>query len=163
RPSGPNPSFAAAAGGFGTQVALAHLAGYPTGFGVPVPFNSVDAQLSDASSWYHALTVDVQKRFSKGFMLFSSYTWSHSIDDGTDTRLDLGASEARPSLVSSGTTSPYISGAEFGVADVCLANDGSTFSVPFVTPPAGCDGSLGRNRFFTPGFFQFDLRLAKQI
>jgi len=27
----------------------------------------------------------------------------------------------------------------------------------------GCDGSLGRNRFFTPGFFQFDLRLAKQI
>jgi hypothetical protein len=237
RPSGPNPSFAAAAGGYGTEVALAHLAGYPTGFGVPVPFNSVDAQLSDASSWYHALTVDVQKRFSKGFMLFSSYTWSHSIDDGTDlqstlepqdsrfpffersnsvndqrhrwvtsaifqtatakggdgawkhlaggftvapiievssgrpfnvitgtdTRLDLGASEARPSLVSSGTTSPYISGAEFGVADVCLANDGSTFSVPFVTPPAGCDGSLGRNRFFTPGFFQFDLRLAKRI
>src|SRR6266581_4901459 len=70
RPSGPNPSFAAAAGGYGTEVALAHLAGYPTGFGVPVPFNSVDAQLSDASSWYHALTVDVQKRFSKGFMLF---------------------------------------------------------------------------------------------
>ena len=237
RPSGPNPSFAAAAGGYGTEVALAHLAGYPTGFGVPVPFNSVDAQLSDASSWYHALTVDVQKRFSKGFMLFSSYTWSHSIDDGTDlqstlepqdsrfpffersnsvndqrhrwvtsaifqtatakggdgawkhfasgftvapiievssgrpfnvitgtdTRLDLGASQARPSLVSSGTTSPYISGAAFGVADVCLANDGSAFSVPFVTPPAGCDGSLGRNRFFTPGFFQFDLRLAKQI
>jgi len=55
---------------------------------------------------------------------------------GTDTRLDLGASEARPSLVSSGTTSPYISGAAFGVADVCLANDGSTFSVPFLTPPA---------------------------
>jgi hypothetical protein len=237
RPSGPNPSFAAAAGGYGTEVALAHLAGYPTGFGVPVPFNSVDSQLSDSSSWYHALTVDVQKRFSKGFMLFSSYTWSHSIDDGTDlqstlepqdsrfpffersnsvndqrhrwvtsailqtatakggdgawkhfaggftvapiievssgrpfnvitgtdTRLDLGASQARPSVVSSGTTSPYISGVEFGVADVCLANDGSTFSVPFVTPPAGCDGSLGRNRFFTPGFFQFDLRLAKRI
>src|SRR3989441_1752731 len=56
RPSGPNPSFAAAAGGYGTEVALAHLAGYPTGFGVPVPFNSVDAQLSDATSWYHALT-----------------------------------------------------------------------------------------------------------
>ncbi len=238
RPSGPNPSFAAAAGGYGNQVGLAQFAGYPAGFGVPVPFNSVDAQLSDASSWYHALTLNLQKRFSKGFELLSSYTWSHSIDDGTDlqstlepqdsrfpfleransvndqrhrwvtsavfqtsaagkgdgtwkhfiggftlapiidvssgrpfnvitgvdTRLDLGASESRPSIVSGGgTTSPYISGVEFGAADVCLANDGSTFSVPGVSPPAGCIGSLGRNRFVGPGFFQFDLRIGKQI
>jgi hypothetical protein len=238
RPSGPNPSFAVAAGGYGTQVALAQLAGYPAGFGVPVPFNSVDAQLSDASSWYHALTFNVQKRLSRGFELLSSYTWSHSIDDGTDlqstlepqdsrfpfleransvndqrhrwvtsavfqtgaakdgddawkrlvggftvapiievssgrpfnvitgtdTRLDLGASQARPSVVTSGgTTSPYIPGAQFGVADVCLANDGSTFSVPLLTPPAGCNGSLGRNRFVGPGFFQMDLRLSKRI
>jgi len=239
RPSGPNPSFAAAVpGGYGTLVALANAAGYPAGFGVPVPFNSVDAQRSDASSWYHALTVNVQKRFSKGFELLSSYTWSHSIDDGTDlqstlepqdsrfpflersnsvtdqrhrwvtsavfqsaqarsgdsawkhflggftlapiidvssgrpfniitgtdTRLDLGASQARPSIVSSGdTTSAFIPGVHFGAADVCLANDGSTFSVPLLTPPAGCDGSLGRNRFFGPDFFQVDLRLAKQI
>jgi len=238
RPSGPNPSFAAAAGGYGAQVALAQLAGYPAGFGVPVPFNSVDAQLSDASSWYHALAFNVQKRLSRGFELLSSYTWSHSIDDGTDlqstlepqdsrfpfleransvndqrhrwvtsavfqtgparagdgawrqiasgftvapiievssgrpfnvitgtdTRLDLGASQARPSVASgAGTTSPYITGAQFSVADVCLANDGSTFSVPFFTPPAGCDGSLGRNRFVGPGFFQVDLRLSKRI
>jgi hypothetical protein len=239
RPSGPNPSFAGAVpGGYGTLVALAKTAGYPTGFGVPVPFNSVDAQRSDASSWYHALTVNVEKRFSKGFELLSSYTWSHSIDDGTDlqsplepqdsrfpflersnsindqrhrwvtsavfqsaqarsgdgawkhflggftlapiidvssgrpfniitatdTRLDLGASQARPSLVASGgTTSAFIPGAHFGIADVCLANDGSKFSVPLLSPPAGCDGSLGRNHFFGPGFFQMDLRLAKQI
>jgi len=239
RPSGPNPSFAAAVpGGYGTLVALAHVAGYPTGFGVPVPFNSVDAQKSDASSWYHALTVNVTKRFSHNFELLSSYTWSHSIDDGTDlqstlepqdsrfpflersnsvndqrhrwvtsavfqtaqansgdsmwkhfmggftlapiidvssgrpfnvitgtdTRLDLGASEARPSIVSSGgTTSTFIQGVHFGVADECLANDGSTFSVPLVSPPAGCNGNLGRNHFFGPGFFQVDLRLAKEI
>src|SRR5882724_9403729 len=238
RSSGPNPSFAVASGGYGTQVALAHLAGYPTGFGVPVPFNSVDAQLSDASSWYHALTVNVQKRVSKGLELLSSYTWSHSIDNGTDlqsplepqdsrfpfleksnsvndqrhrwvtsavfqtaagrggdnawkhfiggftlapiidvssgrpfniitatdTRLDLGASQARPSVVSSGgTTSPFISGVQFAPADVCLANDGSAFVVPFFTPPAGCNGSLGRNAFVSPGFFQIDLRLSKQI
>jgi hypothetical protein len=239
RPSGPNPSFAAAVpGGYGTLVALAHAAGYPTGFGVPVPFNSVDAQRSDASSWYHALTVNVQKRFSHGFELLSSYTWSHSIDDGTDlqstlepqdsrfpflersnsvndqrhrwvtsavfqsdqarsgdsawkhflggftlapiidvssgrpfnvitgtdTRLDLGASQARPSIVSSGgTTSDFIPGVHFGEADVCLTNDGSSFTVPLVAPPAGCNGSLGRNRFFGPGFFQVDLRLAKRI
>jgi Carboxypeptidase regulatory-like domain/TonB dependent receptor len=238
RPSGPNPSFATAAGGYANEVALAHLAGYPVGFGVPVPFNSVDAQLSDASSWYHALTVNVQKRVSKGFELLSSYTWSHSIDNGTDlqsplepqdsrfpfleksnsvndqrhrwvtsavfqtaagrggdkvwkhfiggftvapiielssgrpfniitgedTRLDLGASQARPSVVSSGgTTSPFIPGVNFAPADVCLANDGATFVVPFFTPPAGCNGSLGRNAFVGPGFFQVDLRLSKQI
>ncbi|HLK04440.1 MAG TPA: TonB-dependent receptor [Candidatus Acidoferrum sp.] len=238
RPSGPNPSFAAAAGGYGTQVFLAKLAGYPAGFGAPVPFNSVDAQLSDASSWYHALTVNVEKRFSQGFEVFSSYTWSHSIDDGTDlqstlepqdsrfpfrersnsvndqrhrwvtsavfqsaaaksgdgafkhvfggitlspiievaagrpfnvitgtdTRLDLGASQARPSVVTSGgTTSPFIPGVQFGPADLCLANDGSTFTVAGVTPPAGCDGNLGRNRFTGPGFFQIDLRIAKEI
>jgi hypothetical protein len=219
-------------------VQLAALAHYPAGFGVPVPFNSVDAQLSDASSWYHALTVNVQKRFGHGFELLSSYTWSHSIDNGTDlqstlepqdsrfpylersnsvndqrhrwvtsavfqtpaakggdgawkyfigdftlapiidvssgrpfnvitaedTRLDLGASEARPSIVSSGgTTSTYIPGVQFGVADVCLANDRSTFTVPGISPFAGCDGNLGRNRFVGPGFFQTDLRLAKRI
>jgi hypothetical protein len=238
RPSGPNPSFATATpGGYGTQVALAHLAGYPTGFGVPVPFNSVDAQLSDANSWYNALTINMQKRFSHGFELLSSYTWSHSIDTGTDlqstlepqdsrfpnlekansvndqrhrwvtsavfmtrapksgdsawrhflggftfaplievssgrpfnvitgtdTRLDLGASEARPSVVSSGTTSPFIPGAQFGVADVCLTNAGTPFTVPFFTPPAGCNGSLGRNAFTGPGFFQIDMRLSKTI
>jgi hypothetical protein len=180
----------------------------------------------------------VQKRVSKGFELLSSYTWSHSIDNGTDlqstlepqdsrfpfleksnsvndqrhrwvtsavfqtaagrggdnvwkhfvggftvapiielssgrpfniitgedTRLDLGASQARPSVVSSGgTTSPFIPGVHFTQADVCLANDGSTFVVPFFTPPAGCNGSLGRNAFVGPGFFQVDLRLSKQI
>ena len=252
RPSGPNPSFALGlaqlapqcaaspsfACGYALQQGLAGAANYPVGLGVPVPFNSVDAQLSDASSWYHALTVNVEKRFSRGFELFSSYTWSHSIDDGTDlqsplepqdgrfpffersnsvndqrhrwvtsavfssgaaksgdsawvhfksgftvapiidvssgrpfniitatdTRLDLGASQARPSLLTSGgTTSPFIPGAHFGVADVCLANDGSTFSIPLISPPAGCNGSLARNKFFGPGFFQVDLRVAKEI
>jgi hypothetical protein len=62
-----------------------------------------------------------------------------------------------------GTTSRFIPGVHFGVADVCLANDGSIFSVPPFTPPAGCNGNLGRNRFVGPGFFQFDLRVSKQI
>ena len=239
RRSGPNPSFAGPGGaGYAGLVQLAGLAHYPAGFGVQVPFNSVDAQLSDASSWYHALTVNVEKRLSHGFELLSSYTWSHSIDNGTDlqsplepqdsrfpnleransvndqrhrwvttsvfqtaagkggdsawkhfigdftlapiievssgrpfnvisaedTRLDLGASQARPSIVSSGgTTSKYIPGVHFGVADVCLANDGSTFSVPGISPFAGCNGNLGRNRFVGPGFFQIDLRLSKRI
>jgi len=95
RRSGPNPSFAASAGGYGNQVALAQAAGYPTGFGVPVPFNSVDAQLSDAGSWYHAMTVNLQKRFGHGFELLSSYTWSHSIDNGTDLQSTLEPQDSR--------------------------------------------------------------------
>jgi hypothetical protein len=237
RPSGPNPSFAGLVpGGYATQVALAKAAGYPGGFGVPVPFNSVDAQLSDGNSWYNALTFNLTKRFSHSLELLSSYTYSHSVDDstdlqsplepqdsrfpflersnsvndqrhrwvtsavfqspqgksgdgfarrflggfavapiielasgrpynvitGTDTRLDLGASQARPSI-GGGTASPFIPGVTFGVAATCLANDGSTFAIPGVSPPAGCDGNLGRNRFTTPGFFQVDLRVSKSI
>jgi hypothetical protein len=236
RPSGPNPSFARLAGGYANQVALAKAAGYPGGFGVAVPFNSVDAQLSDGSSWYNALTFNLTRRFSHFFEMLSSYTYSHSIDNstdlqsplepqdsrfpflersnsvndqrhrwvtsavfqnpsgkrsdgfakqflggftvapiievasgrpyniitGTDTRLDLGASQARPS-VGGATSSPFIPGVTFGLAATCLANDGSTFAIPGVSPPAGCDGNLGRNAFTTPGFFQVDLRVSKSI
>jgi len=243
RPSGPNPSFAGVVApgqplgvGYATQLGLANLAGYPAGFGVPVPFNSVDAQLSDGSSSYNALTFNLTKRFSHSFELLSSYTYSHSIDDstdlqsplepqdsrfpflersnsvndqrhrwvtsavfqspqgkggdgflkrflggftfapiielasgrpynvitGTDTRLDLGASQARPSI-GGATTSPFIPGVSFGVASTCLTNSFSSFAIPGVSPPAGCDGNLGRNAFTSPGFFQIDLRVSKAI
>jgi len=96
RPSGPNPSFAALVpGGYGTQVELAAAAGFPTGFGAPVPFNSVDAQVSDAFSSYNALTINVEKRFSRHFQFLSSYTWSHSIDDGTDLQSTLEPADSR--------------------------------------------------------------------
>jgi len=259
RPSGPNPSFATAtalsaspcqgapasallACGFGVQQALAAAAGFPVGVpNVPIPFNSVDTQVSDGNSWYNALTVNLEKRFSKHFELLSSYTWSHSIDDSTDlqstlepqdsrfpgleransvndqrhrwvtsavfqssphksgenfwnsflsnftlaplvelssgrpynvitgedTRLELGASQDRPSVVAAATpgatTSPYIPGVAFVDASTCLLANGSTFTVPGITPPAGCIGNLGRNAFTTPGFFQFDMRLSKGI
>ena len=262
RPSGPNPSFAAfipgiPAGavplpcfssgipaGYAGQVALAKCASYPGGFGVPVPFNSVDAQLSNANSWYNALTFNLTKRFSHGFELLSSYTWSHSIDDATDLqsplepqdsrfpnlersnsvndqrhrwvtsavfqsaraksgdgffehliadftfspiieyssgrpfnvitgqnfRLDFSTSTGRPS-VGGATSSPSIPGVTFGPPDVCLNSDGTRFTVPavaipgvpFVAPPAGCDGNLSRNAFTSPNFFQVDMRLSRRI
>lgn len=237
RKSGPNPSFAGLVpGGYGTQVALAKAAGFPTGFGVPVPFNSVDAQVSDAFSTYNALTINLEKRFSKHFQFLSSYTWSHSIDDGTDlqstlepadsrfpqyekgnsvndqrhrwvtsgvfqssthvggqgftnsflsdwtfaplvewasgrpfnvitgedTRLDLGASQIRPDL-GGGTTSPYMPGVSFGVPTTCWDNAGQPFGPTPVTPPLGCTGNLGRNKFTMPSFFQFDARVSKGI
>jgi len=102
RRSGPNPSFAGLVApgqplsvGYAGQIALATLAHYPTGFGVPVPFNSVDAQTSEGNSWYNAMTVNVSKRFSKGFELLSSYTWSHSIDDSTDLQSTLEPQDSR--------------------------------------------------------------------
>jgi len=256
RPSGPNPSFAGPGAAAypllaGAAAASCFPAGfpllgntspkcYPAGFGVPVAYNSVDTQVSNGNSWYNALTVNISKRFSRGFEVLSSYTYSHSMDDSTDlqstlepqdsrfpfrersnsdndqrhrwvtsavlqsasaksgdsawkhfiadftlspivefssgrpfnvitgedTRLDLGASQARPSITTSGsgTTSPYIPGVTFVVANVCLTNSGTPFAIPGVTTAgAGCDGNLGRNRFVMPNFFQWDMRLARRI
>src|SRR5258706_6336303 len=96
RPSGPNPSFAGLVpGGYATQVALAKALGFPGGLGVPVPFNSVDAQLSDGNSWYNALTFNLTKRFSHSFEMLSSYTYSHSIDDSTDLQSPLEPQDSR--------------------------------------------------------------------
>jgi hypothetical protein len=96
RPSGPNPSFAGLVpGGYATQVALATAAGYPKGFGVPVAYNSVDAQVSNGNSWYNALTFNLTKRFSHSFELLSSFTYSHSIDDSTDLQSPLEPQDSR--------------------------------------------------------------------
>src|SRR5262249_11795589 len=60
RPSGPNPSFGALVGGYGTLVALAQAAGYPTGFtGVQIPWSDVNPQTSTGNSVYHAFTLTV--------------------------------------------------------------------------------------------------------
>jgi hypothetical protein len=64
---------------------------------------------------------------------------------------------------SGGTASPFIPGTTFVQADVCLTASGTPFNVAGLTPPAGCIGNLGRNAFTTPGFFQWDMRLAKRI
>jgi Carboxypeptidase regulatory-like domain len=48
------------------------------------PFGSINAQSSDGNSNYHALNIDVKKRFSHNYQFLASYTWSHSIDDSSD-------------------------------------------------------------------------------
>jgi len=86
RPSGPNPSFAGLVpGGYGTLVTLAGAAHYPTGFpGVQIPWSDVYPQTSTGNSLYNAFTLTMTKRFSQGFELLSSWTYSHTIDDSTD-------------------------------------------------------------------------------
>ena len=49
-----------------------------------VPFFSVKQFESSGSSVYHALTLTLNKRFSRHYQLLGSYTWSHAIDDATD-------------------------------------------------------------------------------
>src|SRR6266849_1929819 len=237
KPSGPNPSFAGAAGGDANEVALAALAGYPTGFpGVQIPWASVDQQESSGNSIYHGLTANFSKRFTSHFEFLSSYTWSHAIDDstdlqtllepqdnrfpnleranssfdqrhrwvtsavfqsgsaksgdrawkhfigdftlapivevasgrpytvltGTDFRLDFSGNGGRPSI-GPGVSSPFIPGKTFTLPNVCVTNSGAPFTVTGVTPPAGCTGNLGRNAFVRPGFFQWDMRLARRF
>jgi len=95
RPSGPNPSFAVAAGGYANQMALAQAAGYPVGLGVEVPWSDIMQQESSGNSVYHGLTVSVQKRFSRHFEFLSSWTWSHAIDDSTDLQTLLAPQDNR--------------------------------------------------------------------
>src|SRR5204862_6018267 len=52
--------------------------------GVVSPFGSINAQVSDGNSTYHALNIDLKRRFANNFQFLASYTWSHSIDDSSD-------------------------------------------------------------------------------
>ena len=86
RPSAPNYFLAQAlSGGLVTPAVLnSQLTGSLRTPGVVSPFGSINAQTSDGDSNYHALNVDLKKRFSKHFQFLASYTWSHSIDDSSD-------------------------------------------------------------------------------
>jgi hypothetical protein len=53
--------------------------------------------LSRESSFYHALQIKLERRFSTGFFLLGSYTFSKSIDDASATTVNGGAgSTAEP-------------------------------------------------------------------
>jgi hypothetical protein len=92
---------------------------------------------------------------------------------GYDSNLDLGSATGRPSFVKlngaapppGSTTSPYIPGFAFTIPDRCVDTQEQTFGpYPFVpSPPYGCVGTLKRNAFARPGFFQVDLRISRTI
>jgi hypothetical protein len=86
RPNAPNYFLAQAlSGGAVTPAVLnSQLAGTLRTPGVITPFSSVNAQSSEGNSNYHALNVDLKKRFSNNFQFLASYTWSHAIDDSSD-------------------------------------------------------------------------------
>jgi len=86
RPSAPNYFLAAAVSGGAVSKAVldSQLAGTLRSPGVISPFGSINAQTSDGNSVYHALNIEIKKRFTNSFQFLASYTWSHSIDDSSD-------------------------------------------------------------------------------
>jgi hypothetical protein len=100
RPSGLNPSLAnfLTAAGAGSCVALANQILSAVGLNGAcdsstltgcVPFSDMPANYSNGNSVYHALTVNLRKRFGQHYEFLGSYTWSHSIDDSTDLQSPL--------------------------------------------------------------------------
>ena len=50
--------------------------------GVPVPaYSTILADVNNGVATYHALDVNLNRRFSKNLSLLASYTWSHAIDN----------------------------------------------------------------------------------
>lgn len=59
---------------------------------VDTRFNNISLAESVGNSVYNGLTVTLNKRFSRGFEGFASYTWAHSIDDAPEqNNIDSGA------------------------------------------------------------------------
>jgi hypothetical protein len=92
---------------------------------------------------------------------------------GFDPNLDFGTATNRPDALPAGTavppgfpvvTSPFVKGVEFTLPTRCIDPSGAPFSFPAVPSPFyGCTGTLARNAYTRPGYFNIDLRLARRI
>jgi len=92
---------------------------------------------------------------------------------GFDTNLDLGTATNRPDAFPKGKVpaglpvvdSTFVKNVDFTIPTVCLDSSLRPISLnPAIpTPPTGCVGTLGRNAFNRPGFFQIDLRVARKF
>lgn len=103
RPSGINPSLAGGPFAPCIPLALADLAAAglnttcnPTATALSgcVPFSDMDANYSNGSSVYHAMTLSLRKRFTSHYEFLASYTYSHAIDDSTDLQSPLAPQDS---------------------------------------------------------------------
>jgi hypothetical protein len=51
---------------------------------LPVPFGDMTPNLTNGTSDYNGLSINLKKRFTQNYEFLVSYTWSHAIDDSTD-------------------------------------------------------------------------------
>ena len=86
RPNAPNYFFVQALTGLPPATFNALLAANNTlrTPGTLSPFGDVSSQLSEGNSIYHALNLDLKRRFANNFQFLASLTWAHSIDDSSD-------------------------------------------------------------------------------
>ncbi|MGH9872087.1 MAG: TonB-dependent receptor domain-containing protein [Pyrinomonadaceae bacterium] len=88
RPNAPNYFFVqAVTGGAVTPAVLNSILTSTNSLrrpGVISPFGDVSSQLSEGNSTYHALNLDLKRRFANNFQFLASLTWAHSIDDSSD-------------------------------------------------------------------------------
>jgi hypothetical protein len=112
---------------------------------------------SKAAGWHRKLLA--------GFMLAPIVEFAsgrpYTVLTGSDFNLDFGSNTDRPSVASSGVSSPFIPGVFFTVPTTCdqAVQLGSTS----IAPPFGCTGNLGRNSFTRPGVIMVDLRLSRSF
>jgi hypothetical protein len=160
--------------------------------GVLSPFGSVNMQSSNGTSNYHALNVDVKKRYSKNFQFLASYTWSHSVDDSSDLQTlllpqdnyNLPAERSPGWRNSSSALGRFF--ADFTVAPVLEISSGRPFNIlsgfdtnadqsnqtdrpnigpngVLVKPADFSTGNLRRNRGITEGYAALDMRISRAI
>ncbi len=77
-----------------------------------------------ATSDYNALQVQFQRRLSHGLQALASYTWSHSIDDGSFGAYGIGSSSYVPGLAASTNRGP----SDFDLRNTFSA--GLTYDIP---------------------------------
>lgn len=153
-PAAPCPAFFPTAGVTpGATIATGFPAGSPLA-GTPVPAGSFSIPagapranpslantwtwFSVASSTYHALQVDVRRRFSHGLMLRGVYTYSKALNDGDS--LNMTTSQNSPALVSNPLNLRADKGlATFDLRNVAVIN--AIYAMPF-----------GRGQAFANGF-----------
>ena len=142
---------------------------------------------STANSFYHALILQVTKRFSRHFSLNANYTFSKAIDDVTDFNSDfepqdqlnanaeraLSAFDQRHRFVlSSVVESPAKNSMlkNFTLSPIIVASSGRPFNIvtgfdnlgdnhPTTHRPWGAGRDIGHG----PDYFTFDLRLARRF
>ncbi|HMV86712.1 MAG TPA: TonB-dependent receptor [Blastocatellia bacterium] len=161
-------------------------AGLTSDFRNPLRFQD-NVYESSASSFYHALTLQVQKRFANNFSLNAHYTLSKAIDEVTDfnsdfsaqnplnLRLDraLSAFDQRHRAVFSGTVVSTLKNPilrDWLFSPIFVAGSGRPFNLLLGFDGNGDGrsqsdrpGQAGRNTGTGENFYSFDMRLARRF
>jgi hypothetical protein len=141
-------------------------------------FKQIRAIVSEGNAWYHALKLNVTRRFADRHFYQVSYTWSRSENeqddfgsaaqgaDPFDFRRARAANNIPHALVANAT---YVLPFDFSISGILTARSGSR-----IDPFAGADlngdgfftdrpGDFARNSFQTEAVTNFDMSLVKSV